>query len=277
MDWQHIKTTDGTVVPLQTYPATGEKRATFLMLPALGIAARFYRRLAKGLADNGIETILFEQRGHGESPYRAKRGDVFGYDAFLNNDIPAALDWVQARAGNKPVYLGGHSLGGHFSSILAGRRPGEFAGVVHLACGFPHHRLYEGASIKKIKTLCAILPVVTKLWGYFPGNRFGFGGREYRQVMLDWRDWALKGSYDYGAHSGIEAEIASYTGRVLSLSFEGDFFASDAAIIYSHSRLANAQVTAKKLGPLEQGKHLGHFDWARNPVGVVAELAAWMA
>jgi predicted alpha/beta hydrolase len=275
-DWHKLEAEDGTVVPVQVYHAEGKARATFLMLPALGIAAKFYRRLAEGLAAADIDVILFEQRGHGESPYRAARGQRFGYTDFLETDIRTALDFARGLAGDRPLYMGGHSLGGHLSSITAGRDGEDIKGVIHLACGFPYTRLYSRKAASKISTLCLLIPVMTFLFGYFPGNRLGFGGREYARLMRDWRDWALHGTYDYGHVTGVEDEIAAYRGRVLSIAFEKDFFASDLAVEYSHSRFRSADVTTMKLGEAEQGEYLGHFDWARKPDGAVAAIADWI-
>lgn len=274
--WHHLETGPGKTVPVQVFEGAGAFQATFLMLPALGIAARFYRRLAAGLAARGIQTIVFEQRGHGESPYRPKRGAEFGFDAFLEEDIPVALAFARQKAGGKPFYLGGHSLGGHFSAIIAGRNPEGIDGVVQLACGFPYHGLYNRSSAKKIRILCRLLPLVCFVLGYFPGDKLGFGGREYSQLMLDWRDWALGGQYNYGKHTKIEREISAFKGRVLAISIEKDSFASDQATEYSRTRLNGAVQTVLKLGPAEQGEHLGHFDWARRPDGVVSAIAEWL-
>lgn len=276
-EWHKLEAEDGTIVPVQVYYAEGKAVATFLMLPALGIAARYYRRLAEGLAAKGLDVILFEQRGHGESPYRAGRGQRFGYSDFLETDIRTALDFARGLTGDRPLYMGGHSLGGHLSAITAGRSGANIKGVIQLACGFPYTRLYDRKAARKISILCRLIPLVTFFLGYFPGNRIGFGGREYARLMRDWRDWALHGSYDYGDVTGVEEDIARYEGRVLSIAFERDFFASDLAVDYSHSRFRKADVTVLKLGSAEQGEHLGHFDWARKPDGAVAAILSWIA
>ncbi|WP_020399323.1 alpha/beta hydrolase family protein [Kordiimonas gwangyangensis] len=275
-EWHMLEAEDSTTVPVQIYTAIGKAKATALMLPALGIAAKFYRRLAEGLAGAGIDTVLMEQRGHGESPYRAKRGQGFGYTEFLDTDVRTALDFARGLSNGRPLYMGGHSLGGHMSAITAGRDGADIAGVIQLACGFPYTRLYSRKAAGKIKTLCALIPPVTFFCGFFPGDRVGFGGREYSRLMRDWRDWALHGTYDYGNVTGVEDDIAAYKGRVLSIAFEDDFFASDLAVEYSHSRLKNAEVTAIKLGAAEQGEYLGHFNWARKPDGAVAAIVNWI-
>lgn len=274
-EWKTVENANGVSVPVCAFMPEGQAKAAMLMLPALGVQARFYRRLAEGLAQAGIGVCLFEQRGHGESPFRAGRGQSFGLKAFLEDDIPAAISHTQALFPGIPFFLGGHSLGGHLSSITAGRR-GDITGVVHLACGFPYQGLFNKRQARQIKWLCRMLPALTALVGYFPGERLGFGGREYRQLMLDWRDWAMGGSYDGPATPGAMDGIAGYEGRVLSLAFAKDRLAPDKAVDYSRSCFKNADLTARKLTDAEQGKHLGHFDWARKPDGVVRAIVGWL-
>lgn len=273
--WIRIASEDGTKVPLCAFEAEAPK-ATFLMLPALGVKARFYRHLGKALAERGITCFLFEQRGHGESPERAGRGKTFGLKAYLENDLMAAINYLKRETPNTPLYLAGHSMGGHLAAVMAGRDAGV-KGVVQLACGFPYHGFFGARQARQIKFLSRMLPLVTLLFGYYPGDRFGFGGREYRRLMLDWRDWALGGTYDCPAMPAAETEIASFKGRVLSIAFEKDHFASDEAIAYSHSRFKGAGVTAVMLGEAEQGTHLGHFDWAKKPDGAVQAIVNWLA
>ena len=68
----------------------------------------------------------------------------------------------------------------------------------------------------------------------------------------------------------------AFKGPVLSLSFEEDALASDQAVEYAYTRFDPSAVSYKKLGANEQGEHLGHFDWARAPHGVAAEIGGWL-
>lgn len=267
---------DGTIVPLFRFKAKAPAKAVFLMLPALGVKAKFYKHVAAGLAAAGITTLLFEQRGHGESPYRPHRSAEVGYTEYLTVDLPAALDWAQEQYPGAPLFLGGHSLGAHLSNFMAAYRPNDITGLIHIACVFPFHGFYSKNSARMLRLLCILLPTLTRIFGYYQGSWFGFGAKEYRQVMLDWRDWALTGCYDYGQIRGIETRMAAYEGPLLSLSFDGDRFASEKALMKPRQVMAGARVTRKHLTKKEQGQHLGHFDWARRPTGTVKTITDWI-
>lgn len=275
-DWYKIEAEDGTLVPLQFFPSVQKAKATLILLPALGVKARFYRHLAAALSAAGIATFLFEQRGHGESPYRPGRGQEFGYKEYLDVDLPAAIAFARSTAGDQPIYLAGHSLGGHMASIIAGRMGSELGGLIHLACGFPYAGFYPGKVGFGVRVLAWLVPGLTALLGYYPGEKMGFGGREYRQLMMDWRQWALKGGYDFPGVSGLESAIASYEGPALSIAMEKDSYISSSALAYSRKCLSGASLETTLLGEKEQGTHLGHFDWAKSPEGVVNEIVAWI-
>jgi len=274
--WHKVKASGDIIVPVQGFIPEKNSTAIFLMLPALGVKARFYRHLAEGLAAGGIATYLLEQRGHGESPYRARRGADFGYADFLDVDIPAAIDFVKQQQPGLPLYLGGHSLGGHLASITAGRRSDEIAGIAHMACGFPHAGFYEGRQSTQVRFLARLIPLFCLLFGYYPGEKLGFGGREYKSLMMDWRRWALQGSYDFAGNVGLEETIADFDGRALSVAFDKDDFISEKALEYARTRLAGAQLKSVTLTETQQGRYLGHFDWAKAPNGAVHTLLDWL-
>lgn len=273
MELTMLESRGGASVPLMvTRPEA--PRALLLLLPALGIPARFYRRLAAGLAEENVTVAVLEQRGNGESPYRPGDGSQFGLKDYLD-DIAAATDWLKADDPDMPLYIGGHSLGGHMATLAVAAAPADYAGVVHLACGFPYYGDYPYPARGMVRTMIALIPLATRLLGYFPGTWFGFGDREYGGLMRDWRHWARDGRYDIPGFDGSEAALADYPGRVVSIAFERDRMATDAAVERSRAVYAAADMARFKLGSKEQGTHLGHIDWAKAPAGTIAALADW--
>ena len=275
-NWHKLTANDGTTVHVALYEPRTPVKALFLMLPALGVKAGFYKRVAEGLAAAGIATALFEQRGHGESTCLPAKGVTVGYNQYLDDDLPLVIDWMRRRFDGKPFFLGGHSLGAHFSNYIAAEQGADIQGIIHMACVFPYYGLYPRKQALLLRFLCALIPTVTWLLGYYPGQMFGFGGKEHRQVMLDWRDWATTGCYDFGTRRGVEQKMAAYRGKLLSISFENDELASAPALHKPHSVMSGADVSCVHLTQKEQGKHIGHFDWARRPAGVVKTLDDWI-
>lgn len=273
--YQKVRTKSGLTIPLMVVEASKTRQGVLLLLPALGIRAKFYSKLADGLSAHGITTVVVEQRGNGESPYRPGDGSTFGLQDYLDIEIGTATKWVQANFPDMPIYIGGHSLGGHMASLAGVLRPADYNGIVRLACGFPYYKDFPQPSSTFIKAMIFSIPILTRLLGYFPGSRLGFGGREYRGLMMDWRLWAKSGSYENHLFPGSQAAMATYAKNVISIGFEQDTLAPDAAIDRSVGQFKTAAITRLKLGREEQGEYLGHINWGRQPDGVVAALVEW--
>ena len=269
-----ITTTDGTEVPLLHYAARAPQRA-LLLLPALGIQAKLYHKLALALSNLGTCVVLMEQRGHGHSPYRASYQQRWGMDDLLNVDVPAAFSVLQSRYPGLPCYVGGHSLGGHLATLYAGQASTQIKGVFHIATGFPYRKVFDGGQARMLGVLAALIPLFSWVPGFFPGNLIGFGGRESSRLMRHWRHWALTGKFDIAGNNGPAEAVANFTGPVISLVIDKDDYVTDAAIQHALSPFARNEISRKHLGSAEQGEYLGHFNWAKQPDGVVAALGAW--
>lgn len=274
--WHTIVTETGVSVPLLRTDTNVDSGALLILLPALGIRASFYRKLASGLAENGVSSVVVEQRGNGESSYRPGRQHAFTLCDYLREDIDAVTVWCQQQFPDRPIYIGGHSLGGHMASIAAGENPKAYDGIVHLACGFPYHKDFRQPASGFVKLLIAIIPGLTAVIGYYPGQWFKFGGREFRGLMMDWRNWARFGRYAVNGIEDADDKVAAYAGRALSIAFEKDSLATNDAIERSRRALSGARLTRLKLGKEEQGEFLGHVDWGKRPVGVVQALSRWL-
>ncbi len=282
---------DGVGLPLSWFPAQ-PSHWSLLFLPALGIQCRMYEAMATALATAGCSVCLLEQRGHGRSTLRANRSANWGFDHYLQYDLPVAMDWMRSQPEStaRPIIMGGHSLGGHLSSIFSGQHPDRLQGVLQVACGAPYAGDFMAPKSHLIKTLCRIIPLLKLVPGYFPGSRLGFAGRESLQLMLDWRDWALHGTLNYGPHQGLQYAITAYRGAVLAVSVEGDEFSSLKAEQRAIAGFSSARVSQVRLGKVRVGSEtdrealldhepaesLGHFGWARKPDAAVHAILHWL-
>ena len=111
-------------VPVRWFHADSKEAnsngAVILLMPALGIPARYYDPLASALQAAGTAVLIMEQRGHGDSALRPSRSVDFGYREALDEDIPALLGWLHSQRPGQPVVLMGHSLGEYAAACIAG-------------------------------------------------------------------------------------------------------------------------------------------------------------
>lgn len=265
----------GYRVPVRWFPADGD--AAVLLMPALGVAARFYDTLAESLRQQGLAVLVMEQRGHGDSAVRASRRQDHGFREALSEDIPALLDWLHTRAPGCRTLLMGHSLGGHYAAITAGRLPARVDGVILAACGSAWVGAYQGRTRRQLQLLTGLVPALTRLLGHYPGERIGFGGREARRLMRDWLQLARHDRYEAaGLDEDLEAGIRRYDGPVLVLRMADDDYAPESAVRAVSDRFAAADVDLRVLDADMLGDRADHFRWARRPAAVTAAILSWL-
>lgn len=257
---------DGTRFAVTVHPAAGPGPVV-LVVPAMGMPAGYYAKLATALAEVGWTAAVMEQRGHEETGGRLPgwRYD-FGY-AELIDDVDAAVGLV-GRAG-ADVYLLGHSLGGQIGSAYAAEHPDRVAGLILVAASSPYWRGY-GTVFLPMSQLMGLLPRVV---GHFPGKHVRFAGREARGVMTDWARLARTGEITSGRPRVDHGPaLARLTLPALAVSIEGDTLAPPASV----ERLTELMpgIELERVHLADEG--IDHFRWARRPESVVPMIDAWL-
>ena len=277
MESWRISSGNGYQVPVSWYPAS-HSDATVVLMAALGVGATFYQLLAVALQQAGINVALVEQRGHGASALRPSRNTDFGFREALQQDIPAVLEHLRQQTPPARCYLMGHSLGGHYAAITAGRFPDRIDGVIITACGSPWVEAFSGRTRRQLKLLCWLIPLFNLLLGYYPGDRIGFGGREARTLMADWLALAKTNVYHArGMNENFDAAIGRYRGPVLSIRLADDPFAPEAAMAAVSDKFHAARVDKVVISAAELGDKADHFRWVRTPAAVVDQVARWLS
>src|SRR5699024_6625652 len=221
-EWQFLATDNGYQVPIKAF-LNEDKESTgvsVIILPALGVGVGYYQPLAEALRELGHHVYLAEQRGHGESALLPSRKVNYGFREMLEQDITTVVAKARENAPNRPVFLLGHSLGGHLACMYAGWRNNKdkhVDGIILAACGTPWMEAYSGSTAMRLRFLYHFIPVGHRLLGYYPGHRLGFGGREARNMMSDWRELARANIYSArGMDFDFEEAIQRFNGRVLT-------------------------------------------------------------
>jgi alpha-beta hydrolase superfamily lysophospholipase len=120
----------GTRAPVLLVHGFGQNRYAW-HLPA--------RSFANHLAKAGFDVFNLDLRGHGRSRhFGAKR--CLGVEDYVREDLPAAVEEVQALSGNRPVWIVGHSLGGLVAYASAPSLAGAVAGIASIGSPYDFTR-----------------------------------------------------------------------------------------------------------------------------------------
>lgn len=97
------------------------------------------RSLFNHLVCAGFDVFNLELRGHGRSRHLGAHPPK-RVGAFVEEDLPAALEEVQRLSGGRRVFLVGHSLGGLVSYAAAAALPDRVAGVATIGSPYQFTR-----------------------------------------------------------------------------------------------------------------------------------------
>lgn len=260
----NVTAADGTALAAQFFQPAGAPRAAVLIVPAMGVPQSYYRAFAAWLAREGFLAATFDYRGMGASrrgPLRGLRADILDWARL---DTAAVLDALAARAPRVPLYWVGHSLGGQILPFVPGRE--RVARMITIGTGSG----YWVENARPGRWLAALLwyvvvPLLTPLFGYFPGRRLRMVADLPRGVIEQWRRWCLDPDYAAGAEPGAREAYAAVRTPIVSLSFTDDEFMSARNTESIHGFYANAARRMKRFAPHQLGRRrIGHFGFFRE-------------
>ncbi|QDP00968.1 alpha/beta fold hydrolase [Thalassotalea sp. PS06] len=258
---------------LEGEPATKQH---LMLLPAMGMAARYYRPFAQQLARQNITVYLFEQRGHGHSSMRPGRKCNYGFKEYIA-DIELASAYVSEKHDNQPINLMGHSLGGHLASCFTALNPNQVDRIILSGCASPYHKAFDRKTGFLLQGLYHSIPLMNKVLGYYHGEFTGFAGKEGQQLMLDWRNLVLTNIYKAkGVEKDFEHHLQGFSGDILSLQFSEDIYAPPQPSQLVLDKYPAANIETITLTSDDLGFSADHFRWARKPEVSASTVHNWL-
>ncbi|GAB1258426.1 alpha/beta fold hydrolase [Aurantivibrio plasticivorans] len=257
-----ITSKDGFPIAIN-YFAPINAKAQIVIAPAMGVPQRFYRYFSTWLQKHNYAVTTFDYRGIGES----SPGTLKNFSATLNDwaekDAAAVLASVLDKG--QPVIWIGHSFGGQSIGMIP--RSEEITHAITIASGSGYWRdVNPTQSIPSLVLWYGMVPVLSYLFGYFPGRKIGLIGDIPKQAMWQWRRWCLNPTYLFGAEP--EATRDSYkrlTFPLTSFSFADDEMMTKRGVDLVHSFYSNAQLTRHHYQASEFGlKRIGHLDFFKE-------------
>ncbi len=264
MNKQTLQVEDGASVSLCTFEPAGAPRASVVIGGAMGVRQDYYASFAQWLAGQGFRVTTFDYRGHGDSltgPMRAVRADLLDWA----RDYGAVIAAARAAQPHIPLYLLGHSLGAQLPGLLS--NPQHIDGLLSVAAGSGYWR-DNAPRLKRMVPYFwwVLVPLATRLCGYFPGRSLRKVGDLPAGVMWQWRRWCLNPTYSVGAEG---PEVAQRYGAVrfpvLALSMSDDELMTLNGTEQLVGFYPNAPVRVERIVPKDVGAlRIGHFGFFRE-------------
>ena len=263
-----LTASDGYRIGAATF---GDAGKPVLIMPATGVPQSYYAKFAAYLAERGFRVLTFDYRGIG----RSKNGDLRKMQARMRDwallDAAAALDHLASE-----VLVVGHSFGGQALGLLEAQR---IRGALFVGAQSGYWGNWPAlAKLWMWPTTYIGLDAATKLFGYFPGSRLGFGEDLPPGVAAEWAAWCRHPTYLVGA-LGVEDTYARVRAPIRAYAISDDPFGPLLAVQALGRLYPNARWETRRLAPGDLGVgSIGHFGFFRERFrdSLWREAADWL-
>ena len=276
-----LVTPDGAAIVVRSWTPPAAPRGSVVIGGAMGVGQSYYAAFAQWLAAQGWRVTTFDYRGSGLSLPQGRRLRDVEADLFdWAKDYEAVVDHAHAAAPALPLFLVGHSLGAQLPGLMDNQD--KVSGLLCVAAGSGYWR--ENAPRLK-RTVWyfwwVLVPLATRLCGYFPGRRLRKVGDLPRGVILQWRKWCLNPRYSVGAEG--EAVRRRYAGArfpVVALSMADDELMTLRGTHSLVSLYENARAEVHRIAPADLAvRRIGHFGAFRSEqeTRLWPRMAQWLS
>jgi predicted alpha/beta hydrolase len=252
----------------------GEPRTVVLFNCGGGITASSYAGVARYLAAQGYPTLTYDYRGIGASRPSSLRSLRAGNEDWSEYDCGGAIAELRKQYPICEIVAIAHSFG----AFLVGGAPNvaEISRFVFIGA----HTGYFGDYLRRYRLPMTamwhgVMPVLTRVVGYFPGRVLRLGEDIPRHVA---RQWATRRTAEFDPNHAEDAARArawisrhhTVAGAALVIQIADDAFATEAGTnrllaLYPRLQVTHERVTARNAGM----KRIGHFGYFRRRAEVV--------
>ncbi|MGH8196115.1 MAG: alpha/beta hydrolase family protein [Woeseiaceae bacterium] len=271
---RRIVAADGYELAASFFDA-GDANTIVMINSATAVPRRFYRRFASTIQQYGWHAVTYDYRGIGDSKPESLRG----FDAALRDwaflDMTAMVAWSEREFAPARLFVVGHSFGGQTPGMI------ENAHCIDAMVGVSAQSGYwavqgGGEPIKVRFIVTVLIPLLSRLFGYFPWSLVTRGEDLPKGVALEWARWCRNPDYLLGDESLPLERYQSFTAPVLAYSIADDVWGSRRAV--DDMMRAYRNVTRRHIAPADYGlerlQHMGFFRDGAEPLW--REAIGWL-
>lgn len=253
---------DGYPIVARRYAPPGPTRAHLIVAGATGVPQRFYRRFAEFATTCGFETMTVDYRGVGLSAPPTLRGFTMDYGDWGRLDLAAAVETM--RGSGRPLYVIGHSYGGHAFGFLPNHEHVNAFYTFGTGAGW-HGWMPRRERLRVLALWHVIGPVATTWHGYAPLRRYGLGEDLPLDFYRQWRQWCRFPNFFFGDPSmhHVAQGFARVRTRMMAANATDDRWSPPASRDAFISGYRNAPRETLDIDPAGVGLpaigHMGYF------------------
>ena len=273
-----VQTRDGAELPATLFESNSGlpgKGPVVLISSATAVPRRFYRHFAQYLADNGARAVMTYD-------YRGINGDIGHWNGYrlrmtdwATQDLPAAVDKLQALYPDHPMTGLGHSFGGQALGLSGAAS--RFVRYMTICSGSGY--LGHTREPRKLWWLMNFVSLpLAFVFGKMP--RFaGLGEPLPFGAFNQWRNWCNQPNYFMDDETIAERDCFEHVKIPIAFAgFEDDDWATRASTEAMMKWYANAQATLRWFTTAEAGRPVGHFGFFRreHETGLWPQIGDWL-
>ena len=263
-----IPAVDGYPLHARIWRQSEAAAPVVIINPATSVLSRYYSRFASYLHSHGFHVVCYDYRGIGDSRPQQLRHFQANWLDWGGQDFEGVLRYVIGAFPDSPIQLVAHSVGG----LLVGLAPSSHRIERVFAMGSQFAYWPDYAANRRVPMYLRwhiVMPIITALFGYFPGKRLGWLEDTPTGIVQDWNaaterlEQTWKNDARLRTPEQQQALVAQY-GRVaadwLAFTVTDDPFGTEVAThrLLDYYRGSNRQHL--RLDPAQlDGQGIGHF------------------
>lgn len=272
----------------QRQQAAGAAPAPVVIInPATSVLSRYYSRFAAYLHGHGYHVISYDYRGIGDSRPQQLRGFRANWLDWGGQDFEGVLRYAEAHFPGSPIQVVAHSVGG----LLVGLAPSSHRVQRVFAMGSQFAYWPDYAARRRLPMYLRwhiAMPLITALFGYFPGKRLGWLEDTPRGIVQDWNAATprLEQTWQHDARLATPAQqqallenYARVSADWLALTVTDDPFGTEVATHRLLDYYRGSERTHLRLDPAQlDGQGIGHFAYfhARHAESLWPMALQWL-
>lgn len=185
-----IKTQEGYPIVTHVFEPSVSNAKILLINTATGVKQQVYFAFAHFMQEHGYTVLTYDYRGIGDSKPKEMKGFHSNLKLWGTQDYAALTQYLTQNYQHYQKFCLGHSVG----ALILGMNPDsqifkKFVFVATQKSYLGHLRLKT--KIEGYLGFGLVLPITTKIFGYFPAQHFGLGESLPKGNAQDWRTLLL--------------------------------------------------------------------------------------